>query len=94
MVTLGEYRKPWVIVSNNARNSRLGSSLGVRITTSKKPELDSIVELTRDDGLTGRVLCDDITVIYHDELEELRGALTPATMMRINTGLQAALALR
>jgi mRNA interferase MazF len=95
MATLGQHRKPWLVVSNNARNaSGLGTVLAVRITTSNKPALDSIVELDRSDPLVGRVLCDDITYLYADELEELAGALSPSTMMRVDNGLRAALALR
>ncbi|HEU0287611.1 MAG TPA: type II toxin-antitoxin system PemK/MazF family toxin [Nocardioidaceae bacterium] len=95
MATLGKHRKPWLIVSNNARNSSgLGTVLAVRITTSRKPSLDSIVELSNDDSFEGRVLCDDITVLYQDELDDLVGYLSPSTMMRIDLGLRAALALR
>jgi len=95
MATLGKHRKPWLIVSNNARNaSGLGTVLAVQVTTSRKPSLHSIVELGNDDSLEGRVLCDDITVLYQDELEDLVGYLSPSTMMRIDLGLRAALALR
>ncbi|MPZ60228.1 MAG: type II toxin-antitoxin system PemK/MazF family toxin [Propionibacteriales bacterium] len=95
MATLGEHRKPWLVVSNNARNrSGLGTVLGVRITTSPKPPLDSIVELPHGEPVAGRVLCDDITYFYVDELEELIGALTPSTMMLVDNGLRTALALR
>jgi mRNA interferase MazF len=95
MATLGELRKPWLVVSNNARNSSgLGTVLAVRITTSDKPPLDSIVELGRNDPLVGRVLCDEITFVFLDELDQLVGALSPATMMRVDKGLRAALGLR
>lgn len=94
MVTIEDLRKPWLIVSNNARNSQLPSALAVRITTTRKPNLDAIVELAPSDPLVGRVLCDEIGTIWHDELEETRGTLTPATMMRVDAGLRAALALR
>ena len=89
-------RKPWLVVSNNARNRALGTCLAVRITTSQKPELDSIVELGPQDApLQGRVLCDDIAVMFPDEdgFEHL-GAVTTGTMMRVDAGLRAALALR
>lgn len=94
MATFNEMRKPWLVVSNNARNERLPECLAVRITTSPKPELDSIVELDTSDPLTGRVLCDDIGPLWRDELDELVGALTPRTMIRVEAGLKAALALR
>ena len=85
--------KPFLVVSNNARNSRLGSCLAVRITTSKKPPLASIVELDARDPLVGRVLCDDITLIYRDELRRDVGALALSTMTAVAAGLRSALAL-
>ncbi len=94
MVTTGKHRKPWVIVSNNARNQNLDTCLGVRITTSDKPPLDSIVDLGRHDPLSGRALCDEIGIIYHDELEDYLGSLTPSTMMGIDKGMRVALAMR
>jgi mRNA interferase MazF len=93
MADLGNGRKPWLIVSNNARNRALGDCLAVRITTSVKPDLPSIVQLGPADPLAGRVLCDDIALLYREDLEEDRGALTLATMMKVATGLRAALAI-
>lgn len=52
--------KPYVIVSNNARNRALPIYLAVRITTSPKPLLPSIIELAPEDPVVaGRALCDD-----------------------------------
>ncbi|MFJ9728538.1 type II toxin-antitoxin system PemK/MazF family toxin [Streptomyces sp. NPDC101209] len=93
MADVGNGRKPWLVVSNNARNTRLGDCLAARITTSVKPDLPSIVELSAADPLVGRVLCDDIVNLYRDELLEDRGALTPQTMVRVAAGLRAALAI-
>ena len=94
MVTIEDLRKPWLIVSNNARHAQLDNALAVRITTTNKPDLASIVKLTHADRpLVGSVLCDDIAIIWHDELEEVAGALTMSTMMRVDAGLRAALAL-
>lgn len=90
---LGADDKPYLVVSNNRRNQQLGSALVVRITTSTKPRLDSIVELSPQDPLVGRVLCDNINVLYADEVKRDAGALTQATMMRVGAGLRAALAL-
>lgn len=94
--TVGGQRKPWLVVSNNARNGALGSCLTVRITTSDKPDLASIVPLgPKDAPVVGRVLCDDIAVLYPDEdAFERLSALTPATMRRVDAGLRVALGLR
>ncbi len=93
MADVGSGRKPWLVVSNNARNRALSDCLAVRLTTSVKPELPSVVPLGHADPLTGRVLCDDIALLYREDLEEDRGALTPETMMKVAAGLRAALAL-
>ena len=90
---LGRGDKPYLVVSNNGRNARLKSALVIRITTSAKTQLDSIVDLAPQDPLVGRVLCDNINVMYADEVKRDGGALTPGTMMRVAAGLRAALAL-
>lgn len=85
--------KPWLVVSNNQRNTRLGSALVVRVTTSPKPPLASIVELTHEDPLAGRVLCDDITVLYSDDSRRPAGTLSPRSMQAVDAGLKVALGL-
>ena len=85
--------KPWLVVSNNQRNTRLGSALVVRMTTSQKPPLASIVELGSDDPLVGRVLCDDITVMYSDDPYRPAGALSPRTMQAVDAAVKVALGL-
>ena len=60
-------RKPFVVVSNNGRNNHLPTCLGVRITTSAKPEPHAIIEMGQDDPLVGRALCDDIEILDVDE---------------------------
>lgn len=90
---LGYGLKPFLIVSNNRRNNALDSALAVRLTTSPKPELTSIVPLGPADPLVGRVLCDDIVPIYRDELKEDLGALSRETMTAVAAGLSAALGL-
>lgn len=90
---LGDGRKPCVVVSGNARNRALDSCLAVRITTSAKPSLPSIVELGPDDPLAGRVLCDDIALLYREDLLREWGALTPASMAKVADGLRVALDL-
>ncbi|WP_445400534.1 type II toxin-antitoxin system PemK/MazF family toxin [Streptomyces sp. LE64] len=90
---LGAGLKPWLVVSNNARNRSLGDCVVVRITTSTKPPLASIVELGTHDPLVGRVLCDDLGPMYRDEIKEDLGALSLQTMVRVGTALQHVLAL-
>lgn len=91
---LGDGLKPFLIVSNNRRNTALDNALAVRLTTSMKPQMDSIVLLERDDlPLVGRALCDDIVLLYRDELHDDLGALSRATMTRVAWGLRHALGL-
>lgn len=86
--------KYYLAVSNNRRNARLTTFLAVRMTTTPKPPLPTIVELDQSDApWTGRVSCDDIEKIYVDEVTRDYGALAPATMQRIDDALRAALAL-
>jgi mRNA interferase MazF len=95
MADLGEGYgdKPFLVVSNNARNSKLPDCLAARITTSVKPEIPSIVDLSQNDPLVGRVLCDDLVKLYRDELKRDVGALSAQTMARVRAGLCHALAI-
>lgn len=86
-------RKPFAIVSNNRRNARLGSALGVRVTTSPKPAIPSVVDLPAGEVLAGWVVCDDITELFPDEIRADLGALSAPTMARVDAGLAAALGL-
>ncbi|MFJ2780828.1 MULTISPECIES: type II toxin-antitoxin system PemK/MazF family toxin [unclassified Kitasatospora] len=92
MADIGTGRKPWLVVSDNARNRALSDCLAVRLTASVKPDLPSIVRLTAADPLVGHVLCDDTALLHRSDLEEDRGALSPSTMMKVAAGLRAALA--
>jgi mRNA interferase MazF len=85
--------KMWLVVSNNARNNALKNALAVRLTSSPKPDLASIVELSKQDPHYGRVLCDDIETIYPEDFVRNEGALTLETMMRVSSGLRVALAI-
>lgn len=90
---LGE--KYYLVVSNNGRNAQLGSFLAIRLTTSRKPPLDSIVHLSSptDGPWTGCLLADNIVEVYRDEVTRELGALPPRTMLRVNAALCVALAL-
>lgn len=90
---LGHGEKPWLVVSNNGRNRALPSCLAVRVTTSTAPDLPTVVSLAPADPLVGRVLCDDLAQLWHDELRREAGALTRRTMASVDAGLRAALSL-
>lgn len=91
-VDLGHGAKPWVVLSNNSRNRNLDTVLAARITTtSKNADLPTIVALATADPLVGFVLVDDIVQLYHDELSEPLGALSPPTMQQISTALRIVL---
>lgn len=86
--------KYFLVVSNNMRNRALESALAVRFTTSPKPTLPSIVSLPSGEVLPGgRLVCDDIYELFEDEVKADMGALTPATMRAVDSGLKSALAL-
>lgn len=89
---LGHGGKPWLVVSNNHRNRALDTVLVARITTTGRP-LPTRIDLHQDDPLVGQVLCDDLEQVYTDELGDRLGALSPATMERVNEGLRLALNL-
>lgn len=93
MADLGHGAKPWLVVSNNARNTALPDCLAVRITTSPKPDLATVVPLGPADPLEGSVLCDDLEQLDRGELVRDVGALSLGTMVKVATGLRAALAL-
>ena len=85
--------KYFLIVSNNQRNTHLPQVLAVRLTTSVKPQIPSIVELGKGEVFLGRAVCDDIVELYEDEITRDLGALSPKAMHEISFGLKAALAL-
>lgn len=85
--------KCFLVVSNNQRNRALRIALAVRLTTTPKPPIPSIVALDRSDTpFVGCVLCDDIVELWDEEGRDL-GALRPQTMTRVNAALASALAL-
>lgn len=91
---IGFGAKPWLVVSNDRRNSALGDLLAVRITnTTKHARLPTWIPLAAADPLTGWIVCDDLQQLTRDELADRLGALSPATMGRVDAGLRIALAL-
>jgi mRNA interferase MazF len=91
LADVGNGAKPYLVVSNNARSTKLDDCLAVRITTNPKPDITSIVPLGSADPLVGRILCDDIVAIYRDELKCDVGALSVPTMNDVAVALKNAL---
>jgi mRNA interferase MazF len=85
--------KLFLVVSNNRRNRNLGSVLGVRLTTTDKPDIPSIVVIPPGEVVVGRVLCDDITLLYDEEIIQVRGALSPRLLKSVERGLASALGM-
>lgn len=85
--------KFYLVVSNNARNRQLDTVLAVRLTTTGKPPMDSIVALGQSEAFSGSVLCDDIVELWDDEVTRDLGAISRGTMQQVNAGLAAALGL-
>ena len=86
-------KKLYLIVSNNQRNQALGSALVVRLTTSPKPPIPSVVDLPDTEQFSARIVCDDIEDMYESEVIKNAGALSPAAMRLVDQGLEAALGL-
>ena len=83
-----------MIVSNDARNQSAWPKVHVvRITTAPRQPRETIVELPGGEGLTGRVICDDLAPVPKAMLGERIGALSPGTMRRVDAALKAVLAL-
>jgi len=85
--------KYFLVVSNNQRNTHLPQALAIRLTTSPKPEIPSIVELGHSEIFQGRAICDDIIELYEDEILRDLGALSPKAMYAVTNGLKSALSL-
>lgn len=85
--------KHFLVVSNNRRNRQLPHVLAVRLTTTPKPELPSIVRLGAAEAFRGSVVCDDIVELWPDEVRRDLGALSPEAMDAVGQGLMAALGL-
>ena len=89
---LGYGLKPWLVISNDARNRLLDDIVAIRLTTSAR-DLPTWVKLSPADPLTGYVNADCIEQLGKDELGEYLGALSPTSMRGVNQALAIALAL-
>jgi mRNA interferase MazF len=85
----------WLVVSNNRRNAHLRDVLTVMLTTTppRSPRASYVPLDKIQDSFGGWVNCDDIGPHYRDQLGPVQGALSPATMRRVEAGLAAALGL-
>ncbi len=91
-VDLGHGPKPWLIVSNNARNRNLETVVAVRVTTtSKHANVPTVVALSSVDPLVGCVVVDDLVQFYRDELTLVLGALSAPTMRAVSAAIRIAL---
>lgn len=90
---IGYGPKPFLVVSNNQRNRNLDSVLAIRLTTTVKPLMPSIVVLGSGEVFSGRVLCDDIVALYPEDIRADLGALSKSAMDQVRIGLAHALAL-
>jgi mRNA interferase MazF len=83
--------KFFVVVSNNRRNRPFEQVLAARLTTTPpRAERPAMVPLGPGEVMAGWVSCDDIETLYDDEVRADLGAVTAATMHRIEAGLHAA----
>jgi mRNA interferase MazF len=89
---LGYGLKPWLVVSNNARNRLLSDIVAIRLTTTAR-DLPTWVTLSAADPLTGYANADCIEQLAKDDLGEYLGALSPASMRAVNQALAVAMAL-
>jgi mRNA interferase MazF len=86
--------KFFLVVSNNRRNRAFEQVLAARLTTtSPRSERPAMVPLGPGEIMTGWVSCDDIEVLYDDEVRADLGAITAPAMRRVEAGLRAALGM-
>ena len=86
--------KYFLVVSNNRRNRAFEQVLAVRLTTTPpRDERPAMVPLGPGEIMTGWVSCDDIEVLYENEVRADLGAITAPAMRRVEVGLRAALGM-
>jgi mRNA interferase MazF len=86
--------KYFLVVSNNRRNRAFEQVLAVRLTTTPpRDERPAMVPLGPGEIMTCWVSCDDIEVLYDDEVRADLGAITAPAMRRVEAGLRASLGM-
>lgn len=84
----------YVVVSNDTRNRLLDTVLGAMITSTDKSHVPSCVELSDDDPVRGWVNTDMLDSLWDEEVSgRPRGALSNATMAKVDGALKIALSL-
>jgi mRNA interferase MazF len=92
---LGHGEKPWLVVSENARNRVLDSVLAIRVTTTKLDHVASAVKLVpADHPLVGWIRTDDLEKLFVDEVGREWGAVSGATMRQVDLALHKTLGIR
>jgi mRNA interferase MazF len=89
---IGYGAKPWLVMSNNARNRYTADVLAIRVTTTAR-QLPTWVPLSAGDPLRGYANADNIETLGKDELGTYLGSLSSVTMSKINAALAVALGL-
>lgn len=85
--------KPFLVVSNNARNRNLDRVVCARVSTSpnRPAEIPSVVPIEDRGAVVGQVLCDDLQSVQTYRLKRMVGALPPRVMVEVGRGLRSAL---
>jgi mRNA interferase MazF len=92
---LGRGEKPWLVISENARNRVLDSVLAIRVTTTKLDHVASAVKLaSADHPLVGWIRTDDLEKLFVDEIGREWGAVSTPTMRQVDLALHKALGMR
>ena len=92
---LGHGPKPWLVVSDNARNRVLDTVLAVRLTTTNLEHVASAVKLKpADSPLAGWIRVDDLERLYANELGGEWGALSGPTMREVDLTLHQVFGIR
>ena len=92
---VGHGEKPWLVISENARNRVLDSVLAVRMTTTKLDHIASAVQLApADHPLVGWIRIDDMEQLALDEVGREWGAVSTPTMRQVDLALHKALGIR
>lgn len=93
-----EGRKPYLIISNNARNKNFDSVLAVRITTTLKHKhhrSNYLLPLSEQGCIKGVVLGDTIIEIWKDEFDQQEPTcyITERSMKHVEESLKVALGM-
>lgn len=80
--TEGSSERPWIVISNNVRNEFTETVTAVMVTTIQKGLIHR-VEMSSADPIPGFANCDYAKTIHRDEISQDAGALSRATMRKV-----------